>query len=89
MFPLEPGAPGWGGRGVLPRGCSEPPARANGGPSSSENRCGVVCCVVLAHNRILFLTIFLCILVISTALSISTVALTIAKETCTMHLQVR
>ena len=34
----EPGAPGWGGRGVLPRGCSEPPARANGGPSSSENR---------------------------------------------------
>ena len=34
----EPGAPAWGGRGVLPRGCSEPPARANGGPSSSENR---------------------------------------------------
>ena len=27
-----------GGRGVLPRGCSESPARANGGPSSSENR---------------------------------------------------
>ena len=34
----EPGAPAWGGRGVLPRGWSEPPARANGGPSSSENR---------------------------------------------------
>ena len=34
----EPGAPARGGRGVLPRGCSEPPARANGGPSSSENR---------------------------------------------------
>ena len=34
----DPGAPAWGGRGVLPRGCSEPPARANGGPSSSENR---------------------------------------------------
>ena len=34
----EPGAPARGGRGVLPRGCSESPARANGGPSSSENR---------------------------------------------------
>ena len=34
----EPGAPAWGGRGVQPRGWSEPPARANGGPSSSENR---------------------------------------------------
>ena len=34
----EPGAPARGGRGVLPRGCSEPPARATGGPSSSENR---------------------------------------------------
>ena len=31
----EPGAPAWGGRGVQPRGCSEPPARP---PSSSENR---------------------------------------------------
>ena len=38
IFFREPGAPGWGGRGVLPRGCSESPARANGGPSSSENR---------------------------------------------------
>ena len=27
----EPGAPAWGGRGVLPRGCSEPPARPMGG----------------------------------------------------------
>ena len=27
----EPGAPAWGGRGVLPRGCSEPPARPTGG----------------------------------------------------------
>ena len=34
----EPGAPAPGGRGVLPRGCSESPARANGGPISSENR---------------------------------------------------
>ena len=38
IFFREPGAPARGGRGVLPRGCSEPPARANGGPSSSENR---------------------------------------------------
>ena len=38
IFFREPGAPGWGGRGVLPRGCSESPARASGGPSSSENR---------------------------------------------------
>ena len=38
IFFREPGATGWGGRGVLPRGCSESPARANGGPSSSENR---------------------------------------------------
>ena len=38
IFFGEPGAPAWGGRGVLPRGCSESPARANGGPSSSENR---------------------------------------------------
>ena len=38
IFPREPGAPARGGRGVLPRGCSESPARANGGPSSSENR---------------------------------------------------
>ena len=27
----EPGAPAWGGRGVQPRGCSEPPARPMGG----------------------------------------------------------
>ena len=27
IFFREPGAPAWGGRGVLPRGCSEPPAR--------------------------------------------------------------
>ena len=27
----EPGAPAWGGRGVLSRGCSEPPARPMGG----------------------------------------------------------
>ena len=69
IFFREPGAPARGGRGVLPRGCWEPPARAmrghylrrtgrtglggtgspaqgvfgasckaNGGPSSSENR---------------------------------------------------
>ena len=38
IFFREPGAPARGGRGVLPRGWSEPPARANGGPSSSENR---------------------------------------------------
>ena len=38
IFFREPGAPARGGRGVLPRGCSESPARANGGPSSSENR---------------------------------------------------
>ena len=31
MFFREPGAPAWGGRGVLPRGCSEPPARAMAG----------------------------------------------------------
>ena len=37
-FFREPGAPARGGRGVLPRGCSESPARANGGPSSSKNR---------------------------------------------------
>ena len=30
-FLREPGAPAWGGRGVLPRGCSEPPARPMGG----------------------------------------------------------
>ena len=30
-FFREPGAPAWGGRGVLPRGCSEPPARPMGG----------------------------------------------------------
>ena len=28
---VEPGAPAWVGRGVLPRGCSEPPARPKGG----------------------------------------------------------
>ena len=38
IFFREPGAPARGGWGVLPRGCSESPARANGGPSSSENR---------------------------------------------------
>ena len=38
IFFREPGAPAWGGRGVQARGWSEPPARANGGPSSSENR---------------------------------------------------
>ena len=31
IFFREPGAPAWGGRGVLPRGCSEPPARPVGG----------------------------------------------------------
>ena len=31
IFSREPGAPAWGGRGVLPRGCSEPPARPVGG----------------------------------------------------------
>ena len=31
IFFREPGAPAWGGRGVLPRGCSEPPARPTGG----------------------------------------------------------
>ena len=38
IFFREPGAPARGGRGVLPRGCSESPARPVGGPSSSENR---------------------------------------------------
>ena len=38
IFFREPSAPARGELGVLPRGCSEPPARANGGPSSSENR---------------------------------------------------
>ena len=38
IFFREPGAPACGGRGVQPRGCSEPPARANGGPISSENQ---------------------------------------------------
>ena len=38
IFFRETGAPARGGRGVLPRGCSEPPARAIGVPSSSENR---------------------------------------------------
>ena len=31
IFFREPGAPARGGRGVLPRGCSEPPARPRGG----------------------------------------------------------
>ena len=31
IFFREPGAPARGGRGVLPRGCSEPPARPMGG----------------------------------------------------------
>ena len=31
IFFREPGAPAWGGRGVLPRGCSESPARPVGG----------------------------------------------------------
>ena len=31
IFVREPGAPAWGGQGVLPRGCSEPPARLMGG----------------------------------------------------------
>ena len=31
IFFREPGAPARGGRGVLPRGCSEPPARPTGG----------------------------------------------------------
>ena len=38
IFFREPGAPARGGRGVLPRGCSESPARPKGGPSSSKNR---------------------------------------------------
>ena len=38
IFFREPGAPAPGGRRVQPWGCSESPARANGGPSSSENR---------------------------------------------------
>ena len=35
---MRTGRTGPGGRGVLPRGCSESPARPMGGPSSSENR---------------------------------------------------
>ena len=31
IFCREPGAPAWGGQGVLPRGCSEPPAGPMGG----------------------------------------------------------
>ena len=38
IFFREPGAPARGGQGVLPRGCSESPARPNGGPSSLGNR---------------------------------------------------
>ena len=37
IFFREPGATARGGRGILPRGCSESPT-AKGGPSSSENR---------------------------------------------------
>ena len=38
IFFREPGAPARGGRGVLPRGCSESLARPRGGASSLENR---------------------------------------------------
>ena len=38
IFVRGPGAPARGGRGVLPRGRSESPARPKGGPSSLENR---------------------------------------------------
>ena len=38
IFFREPGAPARGGQGVLPRGCSEPPARPMGGPPSPENQ---------------------------------------------------
>ena len=31
IFLREPGAPAWGGRGVQPKGCSEPRARPTGG----------------------------------------------------------
>ena len=31
IFFREPGAPAWGGRGVQPRGCSQPPAKPMGG----------------------------------------------------------
>ena len=38
IFLRGPSAPARGGRGVLPRGRSESPARPKGGPSASENR---------------------------------------------------
>ena len=38
IFLRGPGAPARGGRGVLPRGRSESPARPKGGPSSLENQ---------------------------------------------------
>ena len=41
IFFREPGAPAWGGRGALPRGCSEPPARPMGGhPLQRTGRTG-------------------------------------------------
>ena len=41
IFFREPGAPAWGGRGVLPRGCSESPARPVGGhPLQRTGRTG-------------------------------------------------
>ena len=50
----EPGALAWGGRGVLPRGCSEPPARPTGGHLLQRTGriglgvwCGVVWCGVV------------------------------------------
>ena len=42
IFLREPGAPAWGGRGVLPRGCSESPARPMGGhPLQRTGRTGL------------------------------------------------
>ena len=42
IFFREPGAPARGGQGVLPRGCSEPPARAMGGhPLQRTGRTGL------------------------------------------------
>ena len=38
-FFTEPGAPAWGGRGVQPRGCSEPPARPMGGQYLQRTGC--------------------------------------------------
>ena len=45
IFFREPGAPARGGRGVLPRGCLDPPARPMGG--HLVLCCIVLCCVVL------------------------------------------